>query len=195
MCPSCHCTEWDIMSDSELFECRNCRKQFATSQMIIGADFYVYQFVNDDWGVPFFVGKGTRDRYKTLKGRNARVITVCNNFAWHPEIVKYCSSESDAYNYEKQLKDEYRKRGYPILDAETATASGAHIQAQREGIKRAKREGKYKGGKPKIIPPAFNSLYHDFLRRDITKSDMARRLGCSRPTLDKWINNAKQIYT
>lgn len=60
------------------------------------------------------------------------------------------------------------------------------LERQREGIRIAKENGVYKGGHPKEID---KTLYADLLskyqNRHITKAEFAKRLGVSRPTLDK----------
>ena len=60
------------------------------------------------------------------------------------------------------------------------------LERQREGISIAKREGKFKGGQVKKIDDnKFNNAYERYQRREITKSQMAKELEISRPTLDK----------
>lgn len=60
------------------------------------------------------------------------------------------------------------------------------LERQREGIAIAKREGKYKGRNSKM-PPDFEMYYQQYMKRQISKSEMAKQLGISRPTLDKII--------
>ena len=60
------------------------------------------------------------------------------------------------------------------------------LERQKEGIAIAKRNGKYKGRKP-FTSDKFDGLYSQYLRREITKSELAKQLGISRPTLDKLI--------
>lgn len=60
------------------------------------------------------------------------------------------------------------------------------LERQREGIAIAKREGKYQGRLPIRIKD-FEKHYEKYLRRDINKSQLAKELHISRPTLDKII--------
>ena len=60
------------------------------------------------------------------------------------------------------------------------------LERQREGIAIAKRNGVYKGGKPKEVCN-FSEHYARYMSRSITKSALARELGISRPTLDRMI--------
>lgn len=62
------------------------------------------------------------------------------------------------------------------------------LERQREGIAIAKAEGKYKGRKAvKIDSNTFKAEYERYKSREITKVELAKRLGVSRPTLDKMI--------
>lgn len=60
------------------------------------------------------------------------------------------------------------------------------LERQKEGIAIAKRKGIYKGRKAVSIPD-FETYYHRYLRREISKSELAKELQISRPTLDKQI--------
>ncbi len=64
------------------------------------------------------------------------------------------------------------------------------LERQREGIAIAKREKKYKGRKAVTIPN-FDEYYQQYLKRKINKSDLAKELKISRPTLDKLIKEHK----
>lgn len=67
------------------------------------------------------------------------------------------------------------------------------LERQREGIEIAKREGKYKGGtRKKINEEKFLELYDDYMHRLMTKTEMAKRLRISKPTLDKIIKEKKE---
>lgn len=61
------------------------------------------------------------------------------------------------------------------------------LERQREGIAIAKRNGVYKGRKAITIPD-LEKHYQRYLSRQINKSQLAKELGISRPTLDKLIN-------
>lgn len=61
------------------------------------------------------------------------------------------------------------------------------LERQKEGIAIAKKKGMYKGRRPKKVNEMFVDLYQKYLRRELSKSEMARVLNISRPTLDKLI--------
>lgn len=59
------------------------------------------------------------------------------------------------------------------------------LERQREGIKIAKEQGKFKGGQPKAIDKElFEKLKEQYNRREINKVQFAKQLNVSRPTLD-----------
>lgn len=62
------------------------------------------------------------------------------------------------------------------------------LERQAEGIAIAKREGKYKGRKAiEIDTVKFETQYERYLKREINKTELAKVLKVSRPTLDKMI--------
>ncbi len=65
------------------------------------------------------------------------------------------------------------------------------LERQREGIIIAKRNGKYKGRKAVSIPD-FDKHYRRYISREISKSELAKELNISRPTLDKLIKDYQQ---
>ena len=60
------------------------------------------------------------------------------------------------------------------------------LERQREGIAIAKQLGKYKGRK-EIKVPDFAAYYERYMKREVNKTELARELHISRPTLDKLI--------
>jgi DNA invertase Pin-like site-specific DNA recombinase len=62
------------------------------------------------------------------------------------------------------------------------------LERQREGIAIAKAAGKYKGRKEVSISD-FDKHYQRYINREVSKSQLAKELGISRPTLDKLIKD------
>lgn len=68
------------------------------------------------------------------------------------------------------------------------------LDRQAEGIAIAKREGKYKGRRPiQIDNDIFKVQYARYQSREINKSQLAKVLKVSRPTLDKMIEEYKAV--
>ena len=62
------------------------------------------------------------------------------------------------------------------------------LDRQAEGISIARKQGKYKGRKPvEIDSEVFQAQYERYTRREINKTELAKVLKVSRPTLDKMI--------
>lgn len=62
------------------------------------------------------------------------------------------------------------------------------LERQREGIAIAKKQGKYKGRKEVKIDN-FESYYNKYKNRELNKTQLAKELRVSRPTLDKLIKD------
>ena len=60
------------------------------------------------------------------------------------------------------------------------------LERQAEGIALAKTRGAYKG-RNRIVVKNFDSFYSRYMRREISKSGIAKELGISRPTVDRLI--------
>lgn len=73
--------------------------------------YYVYEWFNIDTSEVFYVGKGCRDRYKSLNHRNKSFLKYYNNNNVDVRIVKYFDNEDEAYLYEKNLTEKYRNIG------------------------------------------------------------------------------------
>lgn len=64
------------------------------------------------------------------------------------------------------------------------------LERQREGIAIAKRAGKYKGRQVKRIDDQkFQERYNQYMKRMISKTQLAKELEISRPTLDKLLKD------
>ncbi|WP_045523099.1 recombinase family protein [Neobacillus niacini] len=66
------------------------------------------------------------------------------------------------------------------------------LERQREGIAIAKAEGKYKGRK-EVAVVDFEKHYQRYMNREVSKSQLAKELEVSRPTLDKLIKEHQQV--
>jgi Site-specific recombinases, DNA invertase Pin homologs len=68
------------------------------------------------------------------------------------------------------------------------------LERQKEGIEIAKRKGKYKGRR-KIKIADFDKYYQMYKTRELNKSQLAKQLNISRPTLDKLIQQHETVTT
>lgn len=62
--------------------------------------FYVYEWFNIKTKEIFYVGKGTKNRYKQTKKRNKLFLDYIQNNNCDVRIIKYFENEDDAFKYE-----------------------------------------------------------------------------------------------
>lgn len=188
MCPKCLSKDWTLIDNN--FLCDGCGELHAVCEMVACSDYYVYCFISDDWGVPFYVGKGTKERYRRTAGRSEHIKAICSKNKWHPEIIKYCTTEEDAFDYEKQIKKEYKKLGYPIIDGES---SAIRANNQRAGIIRAKESGR-KFGRPQVqYPDNWDSVIKQWRSGKITATKAMELTGVKRTTFYKLVNSSEDV--
>ena len=109
-------------------------------------NFYVYKFVNNDWGLPFYVGKGSGDRKDRITCRSEHIQSIWKHFNCESIIVKSNMDEIEAVKYEQKLKQKLKSAGMPIIDGE---AIDIRVEAIREGRRKAKlKNPNYKEGRP-----------------------------------------------
>lgn len=74
-------------------------------------DFYVYKWYNMDTNEVFYVGKGHRDRYKSLSHRNQYFLDYVKNNHVSNQIVKDNLTEEEAFLEEEKLTNYYKQMG------------------------------------------------------------------------------------
>lgn len=111
------------------------------------------------------------------------------------DIVELLNSKNIALVSNKEALDTSTPQGklmLTMLGAIYEFERANMLERQREGIEIAKREGKYKGRKPITIDSEqFKQGYSKYLNREMTKTQLAKELNVSRPTLDKLIRESK----
>lgn len=107
------------------------------------------------------------------------------------EIVEYLNNKGVRLISNKENLDSNTSTGKLMLTMIGAIAEFERanmLERQREGIAVAKEHGAYKGRKAiEIDDNKFEIEYNRYMSREITKTELAKRLGVSRPTLDKMI--------
>lgn len=64
--------------------------------------FYVYEWYIKDTNEIFYVGKGCKDRYKSIRKRNKLFLEYINKYNCSVRIIKYFENEEDSFRYEHQ---------------------------------------------------------------------------------------------
>lgn len=86
-------------------------------------DFYVYEWFNTQNGDIFYIGKGRKDRYKTIAGRNSYFLEYMNSNPVDVRIIKNNLTELEALDYEREKWLEY-KDIYPLCNLMEAGYGG-----------------------------------------------------------------------
>ena len=110
------------------------------------------------------------------------------------EIVEYLNNKKVALISAKENLDTSTATGKLMLTMIGAINEFERtnlLERQKEGIAVAKKKGKYKGRKEVKIDN-FEQYYNKYLNREITKTQLAKELNISRPTLDKLIKEYKE---
>jgi len=114
------------------------------------------------------------------------------------EIVEILDSKKVSLVSNKENIDSATPTGKLMLTMIGAIAEFERtnlLERQKEGIAIAKKAGKYKGRKPiEIEDERFKNLYSDYMKREITKVELAKELHVSRPTLDRMIKEYKETH-
>lgn len=114
------------------------------------------------------------------------------------EIVEILDSKKVSLVSNKENIDSSTPTGKLMLTMIGAIAEFERtnlLERQKEGIAIAKKNGKYKGRKPiEIEDERFKNLYSDYMKREITKVELAKELNVSRPTLDRMIKEYKETH-
>ena len=109
------------------------------------------------------------------------------------EIVEQLNNKGVALVSNKENLDSRTPTGKLMLTVIGAIAEFERtnlLERQREGIAIAKEKGVYKGRKPvDISEETFIEAYSRYQSRQINKSELAKELNVSRPTLDKLIRD------
>ena len=151
--------------------------------------FYVYVFINDDWGsIPFYVGKGSKNRYKSIKDRSKHILSICEKSNWHSEIIRYFGDEIQALNFEAELKKKYKEQGFPIIDGEITIRK----EAQREGIKAAKEKGIHIGRRKTVYPDNWEDVYNSWKKHEITAKVAMELTNLKRTTFYKLVKQYEE---
>lgn len=111
------------------------------------------------------------------------------------EIVELLESKGVSLVSNKENVDTSTPSGKLMLTMIGAIAEFERanlLERQREGIAIAKQKGVYKGRKAiEIDDSKFEIEYNRYMSREINKTELAKILGVSRPTLDKMIREKR----
>ena len=98
----------------------------------LGKKYYVYAWYYKNTGKVFYIGKGTKYRYRSRKRDNDKLVDIINHYECESKILKNYLSEKEAFEYEKEMIQTYRANGHPLINIQ----SGGHMPPNLKGSKR-----------------------------------------------------------
>lgn len=93
--------------------------------------YYVYVWFYKDSGKVFYVGKGTKYRYRSKKRDNTKLVEIINSYDCDSKIIKNNLDEEEAFEFEKEAIKFYRKNNHPLINIQ----DGGHLPPSCKGRK------------------------------------------------------------
>lgn len=110
--------------------------------------FYVYQHLRKDNDIPFYIGKGCKDRAWRKRRKNKGWNNIVNKVGFKVEILKYFKDEIKAIEYEHQLIKEYRDNNIELVN-QTQYSKGGTSYSYTDEVKKKQSLGQIGTKRPK----------------------------------------------
>lgn len=94
--------------------------------------YYVYEWYNTQTGLPFYVGKGTGDRYKRIKGRNQYFKNYINKYSVSQRILKDNLTQKQAFDLQKKMIRQYKDKNITLTNLTNGGQGCPHMQVTEE---------------------------------------------------------------
>ena len=94
--------------------------------------YYVYEWYNEETGEIFYVGKGSKDRYRQ-KGktkRNRFFFRYINKYQCSSRIIINHLTEQEAYEAEKEIIVKYKALGYHLVNFDEGGRAGGRCPGE-----------------------------------------------------------------
>lgn len=89
--------------------------------------FYVYRWYNTKTNYTFYIGKGCKDRYKSLSKRNVLFNKYVKENDVKSEILEFFDNEEDAFCKEKQLIKKYKENNECCCNIDSGGNGGVNF--------------------------------------------------------------------
>ena len=101
--------------------------------------FYTYAHYNKTDNKIFYIGKGKKNRYKSIHRRSVYWNGVANKYGFEPKILAYWNTEKEAFEHEKVLIACFKDMGYKLANLTDGGEGTASPKVSESAKKRPKR--------------------------------------------------------
>ena len=89
--------------------------------------FYVYEWYNTESNIVFYVGKGTKNRFSSTSKRNRLFNEYISSHKCQSRIIKKFDNEQDAFAYENETINKYKKIGECFCNLDNGGHGGVNF--------------------------------------------------------------------
>ena len=101
--------------------------------------FYTYAHINKDTNKIFYIGKGSKNRYKAIHKRSTHWNHIVNKHGFKAEILAYWDTEKEAFNHEKLLISCFKDMNYVLANKTDGGEGTASNKIKLSALNRPKR--------------------------------------------------------
>ena len=116
----------------------NSMGDVATKQSISHA-FYTYAHINSTNNKIFYIGKGSKNRYKSKDRRSVHWNGIANKYGFHAEVLAHWNTEKEAFEHEKLLISCFKDMGYKLANKTDGGEGTASDNVRKSALNRPKR--------------------------------------------------------
>lgn len=141
--------------------------------------FYIYRWIRLDQNVPFYVGKGTKDRaYQKNKSRNTYFKNIINSVPTEVEIVLGNLTETEAFKKEAEFINLYKKMGYCEANFSNGGEGSSGYHHTKEALKKMSiaKKGMVSSKKGKTYEEIYGEEKANLLLKEMSKNAKKRPL-------------------
>jgi hypothetical protein len=109
-----------------------------TKQSISHA-FYTYAHINKVTNKIFYIGKGSKNRYKSIHRRSKHWNSIVEKYGFTAEILANWNTEKEAFEHEKVLIACFKDLGYVLANKTDGGEGTASDKIRQSALKRPKR--------------------------------------------------------
>jgi hypothetical protein len=111
-----------------------------TSKQSISHAFYTYAHYNKVDNKIFYIGKGKKNRYKTIYKRSLHWNGIVNKYGFEPKILAFWTTEKEAFEHEKVLIACFKDMGYVLANKTDGGEGTSSDKIKQSALNRPKRK-------------------------------------------------------